>query len=453
MYQGPPGGGTFQLERSFDLVPIETQNRRRFEEDVKQFPLRCRRMVCHTEISSEGDGRFFREYKGVSTTRPRVHEFPGELYAHAQSGLMEAYVARSLSGHGPRVSVVPSDPVATDASRIAVRLRFEGSGLQCDDAPIDFFTEVFGNNAFALNRWQFDSMYPDRTDRIEDVRYRIPQGLAVEELVLQVRFPPEVGVPQRIDLRVNPSGAPDGPWRWLSPDALLRLSVQDTVHVRIPYPAAESVYQINWDLKENNYGDGNRDREREIERALGLRKWLGELPAGTVPKAVVDLLQAVELTARDAVGAGPTKKLQCALFVLDPESRALRYLVGNHEDADERRAAKYRFGLGLPGRAFKLGAPVGFRRPPFGPGERPWGYVMPNGERVNDGSEVPEVAILAIPLAPPQASGWPYAVLQFSTDDPTSSLKTTDIPSDTSIDNFNRELAKFMTLKLELAYH
>jgi hypothetical protein len=55
---------------------------------------------------------------------------------------------------------------------------------------------------------------------------------------------------------------------------------------------------------------------------------------------------------------------------------------------------------------------------------------MPDGCRVTDRNHVKEAVILGVPLAPPEAPDWPYAVLQVSTDDPSRRLKTADTASD-----------------------
>jgi Calcineurin-like phosphoesterase len=454
MYEAPPEGGAFEKKPPFDLVPIETQEYLRFERDAKHYGLECRRLICQAEISNYGDARFFREYKGVSTTKQSVQRIPGVLVAEATCGLMEAYVARCLSNGGPSIVAKTVSKNQALASRIEVELRFEGDGLQCDEEPIDFFTEVYGNNAFALNRWQFDAMYPGRSDYTEDAKFPVPKDMATGELVIQVRFPSDVGIPKRIGIKANVSGIADGPWIRLPPTSLLRLNLQNTVQLRVPYPVPGATYQINWDLKENSYGDGNPTRERGIERALGLRSWLGKMmTVSDVPEQLLRHLNAIEVLARTEVGDNPEKALDCALFVFEEETKSLRYLVGTHDKKDDRHGAKYRFGLGLPGRAFKAAAPVGFRRPPSTPGERPWCYVRPNGERVTDSGQVPEVAILAIPLAPPEAPDWPYCVLQFSNDDPSCMLKTADTLEDSSIKGLAEDLCNTVTIMLEKLYN
>ncbi len=125
-----------------------------------------------------------------------------------------------------------------------------------------------------------------------------------------------------------------------------------------------------------------------------------------------------------------------SLFSFDARSSTLRYLLGSHADLDPRRQGRYAFGLGTVGRAFKSATPAAFRCPAADPGQQPWGYVLPDGRPVTQRSEVPEMAILALPLAPVDAPFAPFGVIQISTDDANRWLKITDSAVDRSVATF-----------------
>lgn len=465
MYQGPPTGGAFKMEQRFDLTPLENQDRWRYEASLKTSDVHCDRLICSVDINPYGDARFFREYIQVSTPKSYVKKLPSKLVAHAQCGLMEAYTVRGLSSHGPRVTVCPAPNSVRTAERIEVELHFEGTGLLNHEAPIDFFTEVYGNNAFALNQWQAECMYAGATgenaDEVkctEDIRFKVPEGMAVRELIMEVSFPPGIKRPRRLSPRIGFRSGEQINWSWIPQSSLVWLGIRNTALMQIAYPRPGALYQINWDLEENVYGDGNDDRERGIERALELRKWLNTLPAQShaqdQAQMLIQMLKATEFNARTVLGNGDDKSpLDIALFTFDAADKCLHYLIGTHTDTDPRRKASYRFGLGLPGRAFKAGQAVSFRRPPSTPGERPWGYVHPNGEPVLPNDNVPEVAILAIPLAPIETPDWPYAVLQLSTDKTTIPLRTTDAPQGMTIKDYTQALRLKLTKEFELIYH
>lgn len=465
MYQGPPTGGAFKVDKRFDLTPPENQDRWRYEASLQTSDIHCERLICSVDINPYGDARFFREYVQVSTPRSCVKKLPSTLVAHAKWGLMEAYTVRGLSSHGPRVTVRPTPNSVRTAERIEVELHFEGAGLLDHDAPIDFFTEVYGNNAFALNQWQAECMYAsatgddaDEVKSTEDIRFKVPDGLAVRELIVEASFPTGMKRPRRLSPRIGHRTGEDVSWSWIPPSSLVWLGMRNTAQMRILYPRPGALYQINWDLEENIYGDGNVVRERGIERALELRKWLNTLRTKPLQPKLAQMLaqrlEATEFNARTVLGNGDDQSpLDIALFTFDANDKYLHYLVGTHAEADPRREAHYHYGLGLPGRAFKAGQAVSFRRPPSTPGERPWGYVHPDGKPVLPGDSVPEVAILAIPLAPMEAPDWPYAVLQLSTDTTTVPLRTTDVPQGMSIKDYTHALRLKLTEEIEMIYH
>ena len=226
-------------------------------------------------------------------------------------------------------------------------------------------------------------------------------------------------------------------WRTESPDAIVKIESQREIQIRIAYPLPNAVYELSWSLVANRYDDGNEVRGRGIARAQVLRGKLAALTPSTVPPRLLELLARFELISRDVLGVGAMNQKQAyniSLFVFDACPASLRHLAGNHLASDPRSKAVYAFGLGTVGRAFKSGEVAAFRRPSAPPAERPWGYVLPDGNPIAVASDVPESAILAFPLAPAEARDWPYAVLQLSTDDPRMLLKTTNTASDVSVE-------------------
>ena len=440
MYEAPPRGGGFVLKRIVDLAPLEEQDRNRYEREVTELGTSCERMLCVAEINTYGDARFVREFRGVCTTHHALGGLPGPYVAATSRGLVEAFIARSLCQWGPAVTLRPKG--GGTLGRLEGEIRFGGSGLQKSDQPIDFALEFYANNAFALNQWQFECMYMDgqrRDSPREYLRFRAPMDLAVRELLIHVRFPDDMPLPRRLDLRQRTGAEESGIWRVLSRDCLIRIESQCVVEVRIPFPMRGSLFEINWEPRENLYAQPNTARERDIGRALVLRDRFAQLGIDQVPSSLKELLANLEINARNLLGVGEREQEQAydvSLFAFHGDSKILRYVAGTFAESDARRQGTYAFGLGTVGRAFKTGASVAFRRPPYSPDERPWGYVMPDGSRVVDRNKVPEAVILSIPLAPPEAVDWPYAVVQISTDSATCVLKTANTASDSSVELF-----------------
>jgi Calcineurin-like phosphoesterase len=434
-----PPGGTFREREPIDLAPPEEQDRRRYLADRTRLKIGCERMLCIADIDAYGDARFYREFRAVSTERAAVPCLPGPYVAGTSGGFVETYRAQSISNHGPKVSVQQLKPCT--ASRVPAEVRFALPGLQRGTEPVDFVLEFYANNCFALNRWQYECMYPpcEAQECNESIRFSLPGDVAVRELTLHVRFPDEIPLPTRLDVRQEFTVAGRVHITALPSEGITRIDTQRIVQVRVPYPRLDSVFQIGWEPHENTYPDKNSPEEAEIARALALRETFGRLKQEEVTDELRSLLERVELEARDELGIGEKEQPEpydAAIFVFDSNEKVIRYLSGSYGANDPRRTARYKFGLGLPGRAFKSGAAAAFRKPAYPPSERPWGYVFPDGRPVSSPQQVPEAVILAIPAAPPKARDWPYAVVQISTDNPALLLKTANTPSDNSVERF-----------------
>jgi len=437
-YEAPPGG-TFRRLDPIDLAPVEEQDHRRHLADREALKICCERMLCIADIDAYGDARFYREFREVSTRQHAVERLAGPYVAGTGGGFVEAYRAQSISAWGPQISLQFLKPHPVE--RVPAEIRFASPGLQQGMAPVDFVLEFYANNCFALNRWQYECMYPlrDVLDSNESIRFRAPPDIAVRELTLHVRFPDEMPLPKRIDVRQKSEIGAEVHAQALPAENVVRIDTQRIVQVRIPYPRLGSVFEINWQPHENTYPKDGTPEETDIRRALALRKSFGGLQADQVSDKLRALLQDLELEARETLGIGEAEQRDAydvAIFVFDAQEKVMRYLVGSYAKDDPRRAGRYKFGLGLPGRAFKIGAAAAFRRPAYSPSERPWGYIFPDGRPVTNPSEVPEAVILAIPAAPPRAPDWPYAVVQISTDRPGLLLKTVNTPSDNSVERF-----------------
>ena len=232
MHEAPPAGGGFELRQTLNLASLEEQDKRRFLRDAEQIGVSCERMLCVVQIGSFGDARFVREFRGVRALRDGVDGLPGPYVAFASSGLVEAFVARSLSQSGPSVSLALQ---SMTLNRIEAAIRFRGSVLQKDEVPIDFALECYANNAFALNRWQFQCMYPDRTDDSNEfLNFEVPRDVALEEFFIHVQFPDDVALPYRIDVKQRT--ATESQWIALPRDCLVRIESQSIVQIRIRYP-------------------------------------------------------------------------------------------------------------------------------------------------------------------------------------------------------------------------
>jgi len=437
-------GGTFSKKAEFDLIPHEEQARWQYEQNKLKGPLVGRRMVCEVEVNGFGDARFGREFWGIQTTHKDVKTIPNIFTAHAPSGFVEGYRAQSLSLRGPGVMV--------RAKRIALNevhatIEFKYSGLQPEHEPIDFLTEFQSNNAFALNRWQFRQMYPERHDFSEDVQFMTPAGVALEEMVVHVRFASEAQLPKRIDLRWKDQHEGEDGWKTLPAPMILRIQRQSVIQVQISFPKPNAIYQVIWDLEEGARGPSD---ETDIARCIALRTSLARLSTGGISTKLRDAVKIAEVGFRDEWRLEEGARLHAALYYYDSCEAKLKCLFADYPEGDPRHTSFFKFGLGIAGRAFKASTAVTFVKPHDDTRSQTTGYVKGDGSCAAVPSEIPEEMIVAFALAPPGAPDWPYAVLQLSSDLPSPRLTAAARRQDQTLAAYGFALNSILSEELEL---
>lgn len=82
-------------------------------------------MLCLVDIGPYGDASFEREFRAVTTNKHALRVLPGPYRAVASQGTVEAFLARSLSDHGPSVTLKPIEPPRT-RGRIDAQIEFAG---------------------------------------------------------------------------------------------------------------------------------------------------------------------------------------------------------------------------------------------------------------------------------------------------------------------------------------
>lgn len=434
------GDGTFNETRDFDMVPADEHARWLFEQEKTQCPLSARVMTCVADVNIYGDAHFIREFRGVRTSLAQVGRIGSPLRAHSDSGFVEAYRAVSLSSHGPGVSLSTTRMALNEMQTV---LQFKSSGLLKGHDPIDFLIEFQNNNAFALDRWQFSQMYAGRDDFSEDVRFLTPADVALEELVLFVRFDPRIRLPRRIDLRCSPRSVEE--WRPIPHDRIGRIERQGVLEVHLAHPRPDWTYQLVWDLDEEADGPD----EVAAGRALRLRRELAAKVGKPPSQELLDMLEASKDELLDHLSSTPGSPLQAALLAYDGAARELRSLASTYQENDPRRSAHYKFGLGIAGRSFKAADTITFIRPHNDTRTQWTGYVLGNGVAPESPADIPEECIVAFALAPPEAPDWPYAVLQFSSDEAGHPLSGLIVTSDNVLEVVAQGLSHTLTDYLE----
>jgi 3',5'-cyclic AMP phosphodiesterase CpdA len=435
------GGPTFSQTTTFNMVPSEEHRRVRFEEAKLLAHASCRRMVCVVDLNRYGDGFFSREYRGVVTKNQALRTLPTPLVAHSESGIVAAYEAASLSQSGPGV-MVKTTRVAP--KELHATVHFKSSGLMVDHQPIDFELSFLNNNAFALNKWQFTQMYPQRDDLMEDVQFVLNADVAVEELVIHVQFPVELRLPPRVDARCRAAGKEeDNPWVHLKDAEVLRIASQNVLQLQLHHPMPNAVYQLNWDVA--SLGDA-----REVfddfgpKQAISLRHALANFIHQPVPTDIQEIIRFALEEFQELMQAEEGVPLNASLFAYDEHDHCLKCISHTEEGPILAKGASYAFGLGIPGRAFKSSEILCFIKPADQTQVAGAGYLRSDGQVVETLGEISEEGIVCIPLTPSDAPGWPYAVLQVSWGEPSKALLRTALVETTQLETL--EAAYSLTL-------
>ncbi|MEQ1530556.1 MAG: hypothetical protein ABL925_14670, partial [Methylococcales bacterium] len=444
MYEAEPAGGTFTSEPCLvSLQTDEEQKYQRFQEAKRATGLWCRRMICIADINEFGDAGFRRELYGIQTNKDNLSEllsFTGSV----TDGSVEAFRTWTLSDNGPGVIIGNSQRASQN--KVSVRVDFKGSGLQKNHLPVDIATQFEGHNAFGLNLWQLKSMRISAqsvcktNNQDEWVDFKVFEHIAVEELVLVIKYPDTVNLPKRMEL------SRDGVFM-SSPD-IVRMDTHNMVQATIKYPKLGANYQINWDV------DGEDD-SRIGHQAVAIRMWLWQSQANIdLRKQLTELVKCTETSIRHILSNLPAavtdnksdKKLQLALFAYNKTAGLLECIAHNYDNNDKHNRSnwKFHFGCGLSGRAFKSFKVAGFIKPTDIGDEKVLGYIRGDAKTIINIDDIPEESILAFPLTPPKAPGWPYAVLQISTDDTQVQLQ----PSDYTIEMVRQALMEAWTKQL-----
>jgi hypothetical protein len=449
-WHAQPQGGAFEAGECFPLVPPERRMHQRYLDSCDRMPLLCSRLLCSADISAFGHGRVVREFRGVRARNGPVSQMQLPAIGYATHGIVESLTARQLSG-GPQVVV---RAVRLAPNRIEAQVGFfpdlEG------DQTYDFATEFHAMNFFALNCWQHRTIYQNQDATQEYLRTRTPPDMALNELVMHLRFPGAAVFPRQFMLRTHPvpdgsdSAQHRGAWRVLPITSIVVVQSQSEVFAHITHPEIDALYELRWTLEPDAVSGSTPTRERAINRALDLRERLVQ-HAPRCQEQLKALLQRTRQAAAASLGNG-TADYGIALFGYDAQLRALCCVASNFRPDDARSAAQYGFGLGPVGSAFKSGSVVAFSRPTGDPQMQPYYYVQPNGLPVLQRSDVPEFAMLAIPVAPPDASDWVFAVLQLSTDDAKAVLTTSDTATDSSVRDFVNAVNRTFLEELEQVF-
>ncbi len=436
MYEAPPNGGTFGVP--YEVIPLQTDeefSEERFKISKESLGVYCERMICIADINEFGDATFRREIYNIKTTNKDLTSF-FSFKGSVTDGTVEAFQVKTLTDDGRGVTIQTRPSTCRSVDEVTAKVSFEGTGLQKSHPPVSLFTEFKGHNAFALNEWQLKCMRlssgtPEKQDRIESVKFMVFDEFAVEELMLVIKFPETIELPKRAELNID--GA------YMDSPKIFRMKTQNILQAIIKFPKRNANYEINWDV------DGEID-SAEGQHAVAIREWLWKNRNDTdIKKKFHDMASKTLVTIlKKMIPSATEKSFNVALFAYDSTKGNLSCIADNYENEKDRKNGSFKFGQGLPGRAFKSATVAEFIKPANINKDSFIGYIRGDGKLIEQADDIPESMILAFPLCPIDAPDWPYAVLQISTDNP--NMKST--PSDQVLATVKEALMNAWTQRL-----
>ncbi|SDD96168.1 metallophosphoesterase family protein [Paraburkholderia lycopersici] len=433
VYEAKPGG-TFDRRHVASLASSDQYKSRDLSMAGSTAKAGCDFMLSSAEITKFGDSVVVREFSGLTALGEALRELPGVFRAKCDNGEVEPFEVAVHSSGTPSLSKIEE---TTSTHETSTRLALVPDSLKCGATGVDFHLRTWITNAFALNAHQYFQMYLEEVPSlIEEMKFDVPQDIVVRHLTLQLRFPAASAIPAGSVFQVRSDSK--SPWRDLPSDNFhhIRTAPALLAHVRAPKPGSQ--YRFYWRVPASAPEPASRHAARYQEALIGDAFQDATEAFGDM---FMELLAACESIASDELKAEQrTDEISLALYAYNRSSCELT-LVGAAGEIIEDTALilQFRYGLGLPGRALKLGEMTVFDRQPLSqqlstpaPGHLLYGNTKSPGTDGRIGTAI------AFPLwSDNDPSRTPYAVMCALVNGDGGHLKMQDTGEDAALSNFH----------------
>ncbi|CAB3772720.1 hypothetical protein B7G54_23235 [Burkholderia puraquae] len=408
VYSAQPTGETFALKKNFCIAESSEMARRRFESYLGRKGVVCQRAVFTTVIDDFGGAVIKRRFYGLESMHAPLSQVPGTFELSCHEGHVGEVTVEPLSEVVPHMTVREGE---RSVSKVVCSIDFEGS-LLAPRMPVDLELEVQGSNLFALDMRQFEELYNDPNATVEEMIWTVPEGLAMRELQLHLKFLSRGVHPSQIRLsRAIDKGQP---WRPCD-EHISFVQGDSSATVTILHPQPNGRYRLTWrppepppEASEILRGRSRAARERLLyatdEQKARIREWLPFL-ADFAGSQVFD-------TQQNAV-------VHAAVFSYEGMEKKLQIVASTYAGEDLRRRWSFGYGRGLVGATFKLNQIAGFDKTSCDD----YGfthYLRGDGMVASCASDVLEGGAYAFPLRMEDGDGRqsnePFGVLLVSVD-------------------------------------
>ncbi|MCX4156300.1 MULTISPECIES: metallophosphoesterase family protein [Paraburkholderia] len=339
-------GGSFNRKNTINITTDAEYARRRFEGNSKELGLSCAKMVSSVQIDEYGDALLSREFAGLET-QAILTEFPCELAASSVSGEITHASVQVTSDKSPSASLEIVDLQSRSAK---FKVQFSGDVLRPNSFPLDLNFRALATNAFALTSTQHRLMQPHARSTDEEMIFTVPDCLAVRELILLLSFPKTAAFPKSISLQVStPEVSRNGQWHPVDSQSVTYSHSTQSVIAQIASPQPGARYRFYWHV-----GQAQSVPVGKLQsRMTGLTAKRGQQQLAEAIKKIfefaVDLLGTQSLKEED----DSVSNINVTVFRFNHDTAQLAPVVTTLRSSTS--AFNYPYGIGLPGRAFKIG--------------------------------------------------------------------------------------------------
>ncbi len=419
-------GGTFGPEPAFWTEGVEASGKALLRETARLRNCECKRVSLVVEIGPDGDGRYVSEVRGFRYIGPkRIDSIPGELRITVGTGQIERLQVTSDSPGSPIRDLNWSE-WARREQRGQIRLTRR---ITNENEPFDFTYKCYLTNGFAMSAQQARNMYPEMTG--EPVEFaelglaRLP--IPTAEATMLVKLPEGFVVQGDPWLSVtHQDGSPEHRLEESYRTHLLFHKHSNVIFVRLPFAPLGPTYRLMWKLCDAPPPAGQHIASRLRGTAAAAEAKLQRLAQNAVQNdAVSDLLSVIESRARDQfkIAASETEPLSLDIMVFNHADKKLRVAAANYSSTDPRWRHAIDYGDGIAGRAYKMNRVSLFLKAQARIHGLPYFYALATGEPISeDGNEIPDEALLSLPLCHPEHTDAIFGILNISSRQATSSL-------------------------------
>lgn len=405
VYSAKPTGETFIQDQNFVIADSAEMRRRRYESFQTDVGIECKKATFTTSIDVFGDAVIGREFNGFKSIGAQLQRIPGLFKVACLKGHIGTVETFSTSAAVPHMNVAN---VTRTVSEVSFEIDFD-SAMLAAQVEVDFSIITQGNNMFALTTEQAKELYPEDSRSNEYMDWTIPEGFALRELKLVLQFG-KTGVALsgvRLSRALNEASP------WIPCEESVNFVPGDSsVTVTVLNPRPNSRYRLAWPPTKQSSKFSNH----ELGRSRTYRELLHSPTVDQLSKFSSILSVATAFAIGKVFIDTKLANVHAALFSYNSVTKVLRLIASNYEETDERYTSSYPYGLGLPGRAFKLNDIVTFDRAPLEGYEN---YLRGNNTVATNESQVLEGNAVAFPLRlvnEDRMVGPAFGILQISTD-------------------------------------